>query len=144
MKSGTREIFSRLDSNISLLNGKVHLEDNAKINSEKTINILNLEIDTVYLSIRSANCLHKLKIKYVGDLVQFKESELLKVRNLGRKSLRELKEYVSDLGLSFGMKIQSRLSDGERKVIYYIISSIYRYFISQIYFSRELYYCIFY
>ena len=119
MKSEIKEKFSELDSNISLLNGKVHLEDNTKNYSEKTINILNLKINTLYLSVRSANCLHKMKIKYVGDLVQFKESELLKVRNLGRKSLRELKEYVSDLGLSFGMEIQSRLSDGEGKIIYY-------------------------
>ena len=62
MKSGIKERFSELDSNISLLNKKVNLEDNTKNVSEKVINNLFLTIDKLNLSVRSSNCLNKIKV----------------------------------------------------------------------------------
>ena len=54
---------------------------------------------------RSANCLQNANIKYIGELVQKSESEMLKTKNFGRKSLNEIKEILSSMGLSLGMKI---------------------------------------
>jgi DNA-directed RNA polymerase alpha subunit len=67
---------------------------------------LSLKIKNLYLSVRSANCLKIKKIMYVGDLVQFTESELLRTRNFGRKSLAEIKKKLAELDLSLGMEIE--------------------------------------
>ena len=57
------------------------------------------------LSVRSANCLKNANIQYIGQLVQRTEQEMLKTKNFGRKSLKEIKEVLSSMGLSLGMKI---------------------------------------
>lgn len=62
-------------------------------------------IDELELSVRSYNCLKNENIIYVGDLVIRTEGEMLKTANFGRKSLNELKENLSSMGLSFGMKL---------------------------------------
>lgn len=62
-------------------------------------------IDELELSVRSYNCLKNENISYVGDLVSRTEGEMLKTANFGRKSLNELKENLSSMGLSFGMKL---------------------------------------
>jgi DNA-directed RNA polymerase subunit alpha len=64
-------------------------------------------VDELELSVRSANCLANANIKYIGDLVQKTESEMLKTKNFGRKSLKEIKEILSEMGLSLGMKLDS-------------------------------------
>ncbi|MBQ5469381.1 MAG: DNA-directed RNA polymerase subunit alpha [Acetobacter sp.] len=62
-------------------------------------------IDELELSVRSANCLKNDKIVYIGDLVQKSEQEMLRTPNFGRKSLNEIKEVLSTMGLSLGMNI---------------------------------------
>ena len=62
-------------------------------------------VDELELSVRSANCLQNANIKYIGELVQKSESEMLKTKNFGRKSLKEIKEILAQMGLSLGMKI---------------------------------------
>jgi len=57
--------------------------------------------------VRAANCLQAANIKYIGDLVQKTEAEMLKTKNFGRKSLKEIKELLADMGLSLGMKLES-------------------------------------
>lgn len=57
------------------------------------------------LSVRSANCLKNADIKYIGELVQRTESEMLKTKNFGRKSLNEIKEILADMDLHLGMVI---------------------------------------
>jgi DNA-directed RNA polymerase subunit alpha len=57
------------------------------------------------LSVRAANCLKNANIKTIGDLVQRTESEMLRTKNFGRKSLNEIKEILSEMGLSLGMKV---------------------------------------
>jgi len=59
------------------------------------------------LSVRSANCLQNAGIKYIGELVQRSEAEMLKTKNFGRKSLNEIKEILHEMGLDFGMKIDN-------------------------------------
>jgi DNA-directed RNA polymerase subunit alpha len=59
------------------------------------------------LSVRSANCLQNADIKYIGELVQRTEAEMLKTKNFGRKSLNEIKEILREMGLDFGMRIDN-------------------------------------
>jgi DNA-directed RNA polymerase subunit alpha len=63
-------------------------------------------IDEIDLSVRSANCLENADIKYIGELIQKSEAELLRTKNFGRKSLQEIKDVVIDMGLSLGMKLE--------------------------------------
>jgi DNA-directed RNA polymerase subunit alpha len=67
---------------------------------------LLMKVEELELSVRSANCLKNDNIVYIGDLVQKAEHEMLKTPNFGRKSLNEIKEVLSQLGLSLGMKIE--------------------------------------
>ncbi|HSB20297.1 MAG TPA: DNA-directed RNA polymerase subunit alpha [Anaeromyxobacteraceae bacterium] len=64
-------------------------------------------VDELELSVRSANCLQNANIKTIGDLVQKSEAEMLKTKNFGRKSLKEIKEILAEMGLSLGMKLES-------------------------------------
>ncbi len=64
-------------------------------------------IDDLELTVRSANCLKAENIFYIGDLVQRTESDLLKAPNLGKKSLTEIKEILTQHDLSLGMKLDS-------------------------------------
>jgi DNA-directed RNA polymerase subunit alpha len=64
-------------------------------------------VDELELSVRSANCLQNANIKSIGDLVQKSEAEMLKTKNFGRKSLKEIKEILSEMGLSLGMKLEN-------------------------------------
>ncbi|MBI4411458.1 MAG: DNA-directed RNA polymerase subunit alpha [Deltaproteobacteria bacterium] len=72
----------------------------------KTNENLNRRVDELELSVRSANCLQNAAIKYIGELVQKSEGEMLKTKNFGRKSLNEIKEILAEMGLSLGMKIE--------------------------------------
>src|SRR5512146_893519 len=64
-------------------------------------------VDELELSVRSANCLQNANIKYIGELVQKTESEMLKTKNFGRKSLKEIKELLAEMGLQLGMKLDN-------------------------------------
>jgi len=64
-------------------------------------------VDELELSVRSANCLQNANIKYIGELVQKTESEMLKTKNFGRKSLKEIKEILAEMSLSLGMKLDN-------------------------------------
>lgn len=65
----------------------------------------NRPVDELELSVRSANCLQSANIRYIGELVQRTEAEMLKTKNFGRKSLKEIKEILSGMGLQLGMKL---------------------------------------
>jgi DNA-directed RNA polymerase subunit alpha len=64
-------------------------------------------VDELELSVRSANCLQQANIRTIGDLVQKTEAEMLKTKNFGRKSLKEIKEILGEMGLSLGMKLEN-------------------------------------
>jgi len=62
-------------------------------------------VDELEFSVRSQNCLQNADIKYIGELVQKTEQEMLKTKNFGRKSLNEIKEILHEMGLELGMKV---------------------------------------
>ncbi len=64
-------------------------------------------IDELELSVRSANCLENADIKFIGELVQKSEAEMLRTKNFGRKSLNEIKEILTVMGLTLGMKLDN-------------------------------------
>jgi DNA-directed RNA polymerase subunit alpha len=63
-------------------------------------------VDELELSVRSANCLQNANIRYIGELVQRTEAEMLKTKNFGRKSLNEIKEVLASMDLELGMAIE--------------------------------------
>jgi DNA-directed RNA polymerase subunit alpha len=66
---------------------------------------LNRSVDELELSVRSYNCLKNANIQTIGELVQKTESEMLRTKNFGRKSLNEIKEILTTMGLSLGMRV---------------------------------------
>jgi len=64
-------------------------------------------VEELELSVRSANCLKNADIRYIGDLVQKTEGEMLKTKNFGRKSLNEIKEILQEMELGLGMKLEN-------------------------------------
>lgn len=71
----------------------------------RTRRMLDKSVDELELSVRSSNCLRAAEIKSIGDLVQKSEAEMLKYRNFGRKSLKEIQDILGEMGLSFGMDL---------------------------------------
>jgi len=82
------------------------LEEVEEQREELNENLLR-PVSELELSVRSSNCLKKADIKYIGDLVQKTEIEMLKTKNFGRKSLNEIKEILNEMGLRFGMKLEN-------------------------------------
>ena len=64
------------------------------------------KVEELELSVRSANCLKNDNIVYIGDLVQKTEADMLRTPNFGRKSLNEIKEVLTNMGLHLGMKVE--------------------------------------
>ncbi len=73
----------------------------------KLKDLLGRSVDELELSVRSSNCLKNANIKTIGDLVTKSEAEMLKYRNFGRKSLNEIKEIITEMGLELGMSAES-------------------------------------
>ena len=77
--------------------------------NQKLKKLLNMSVNEIELSVRAANCLNNANITTVGQLAQKSEQEMLKYRNFGKKSLNEIKEKLTGLSLSLGMKFDSGL-----------------------------------
>ena len=73
---------------------------------QKLVENLGRSVDELELSVRSYNCLKNANIKTIGELVQRNEPEMLKTRNFGRKSLNEIKEILTSMGLGLGMDLE--------------------------------------
>ena len=69
---------------------------------------LNRSVEELELSVRSYNCLKNANIQTIGELIQKSEQEMLRTKNFGRKSLNEIKEILSNMGLSLGMRLDER------------------------------------
>jgi DNA-directed RNA polymerase subunit alpha len=74
---------------------------------EATYEKLGKSVDELELSVRSYNCLKNANIRTIGELVQKTEADMLKTKNFGRKSLNEIKEILSGMGLSLGMRLDN-------------------------------------
>lgn len=86
----------------SAMSEQVEEEEEAGVPNE----ILYKSIDELDLSVRALNCLKNANINLIGELVQKTESELLKTRNFGRKSLNEIKNVLTQMGLNLGMELK--------------------------------------
>ncbi|HVP37333.1 MAG TPA: DNA-directed RNA polymerase subunit alpha [Terriglobales bacterium] len=95
------QLFIKKDEVIEMAPEEVVDEEVLKIR-----NLLKTKVDDLELSVRSSNCLRAANIQTLEDLVKKTESEMLKYRNFGRKSLTELTNILSKLGLSFGMDVE--------------------------------------
>lgn len=74
---------------------------------EKVNENLLRSVDELDLSVRAENCLQAANIKYIGDLVLKTEADMLKTKNFGRKSLKEIKELLAEMGLTLGMRLDN-------------------------------------
>jgi DNA-directed RNA polymerase subunit alpha len=79
-------------------------EETADRGMDKAGDQLNRSVEELELSVRSYNCLKNANIQTIGELVQKTESEMLRTKNFGRKSLNEIKEILGTMGLALGMK----------------------------------------
>lgn len=95
-------IFINFDEDLEPQQSEESQEELDKINEN-----LYRTVEELELSVRSANCLKNAGIKFIGELVSKTEAEMLKTQNFGRKSLNEIKDILSDMGLTFGMKLDS-------------------------------------
>ncbi|WP_395947231.1 DNA-directed RNA polymerase subunit alpha [Caedibacter taeniospiralis] len=82
--------------------GRKFLQDAPEIDP-----LLLRPVEDLELTVRSANCLKAQNIRYLGDLVQLPESDLMRIPNLGRKSLNEIKAVLAERGLSLGVRIDN-------------------------------------
>jgi DNA-directed RNA polymerase subunit alpha len=98
------QLFIHLDEEIQIAEEKVEDEETVRIRQ-----LLKTRVDELELSVRSSNCLRAANIQTLSELVGKSESDMLKYRNFGRKSLNELNAILDELGLSFGMDISKYL-----------------------------------
>jgi DNA-directed RNA polymerase subunit alpha len=90
------------------------LDEPVSEEQEKLNENLDKSVDELELSVRSANCLQNASIRYIGELVQRSEAEMLKTKNFGRKSLKEIKEILAEMNLQLGMKLEGWESPAAR------------------------------
>lgn len=81
-------------------------EEEVDEKAEEIKKLLQMNVEELELSVRSSNCLRAADIKTLADLVQKSETEMLKYRNFGRKSLTELSQILQEMELGFGMDIE--------------------------------------
>jgi DNA-directed RNA polymerase subunit alpha len=93
-------VFINFDEEAELPDEPAHLEAGA-VNEN-----LYKPVEELELSVRAYNCLKNADIKFIGELVQRSEGEMLKTKNFGKKSLNEIKEVLHGMGLSLGMKVE--------------------------------------
>jgi len=80
------------------------MEEPTERSMDRISDQLNRSVEELELSVRSYNCLKNAGIQTIGELVQKSESEMLRTKNFGRKSLNEIKEILAGMGLALGMK----------------------------------------
>jgi DNA-directed RNA polymerase subunit alpha len=99
-------IFINFDEEPEIL-----LEKSQDEESDRMRELLNRSVDELELSVRSSNCLTSANIRTIGELVQKTEQEMLKQRNFGRKSLKEIQEILQGMNLHFGMDVSQWLGE---------------------------------
>jgi DNA-directed RNA polymerase subunit alpha len=102
------DVFVGYDKNAVEFEEVADKQDEEKVKMKK---LLNMSVNEIELSVRAANCLNNANITTVGQLAMKTESEMLKYRNFGKKSLNEIKEKLSSLGLNLGMTFEAGLID---------------------------------
>jgi DNA-directed RNA polymerase subunit alpha len=100
------DVFVNFDKDIVEFQESEKTVDPAR---EEMAKKLSISVNEIELSVRAANCLNNANITTVGELAQKSEAEMLKYRNFGKKSLNEIKQKLSELGLSLGMAFDAEL-----------------------------------
>lgn len=98
------EVFINIEGEFEPVQETIHDEK-----TERLRQLLKMRVDELELSVRSNNCLRAANIHSLADLVRNQESDMLKYKNFGRKSLIELNQVLSNLGLTFGMDVDKVL-----------------------------------
>jgi DNA-directed RNA polymerase subunit alpha len=93
------------------------VEDRQDDEKGKLKKLLNMSVNEIELSVRAANCLNNANITTVGQLAMKTEAEMLKYRNFGKKSLNEIKDKLTALGLSLGMNIDAALLEAPKEEV---------------------------
>ncbi len=96
------DVFNKLQKHSLIFEEEEEMEDTDR---EEIMSKLALRISDIELSVRSANCLSGADIEFIGELVVRAESEMLKFRNFGKKSLNEIKAKLSEMSLHLGMDL---------------------------------------
>jgi DNA-directed RNA polymerase subunit alpha len=104
------DVFVGYDKNAIEFEEVVDQKDDEKSRMKK---LLNMSVNEIELSVRAANCLNNANITTVGQLAIKSEAEMLKYRNFGKKSLNEIKDKLTGLGLSLGANIDASLIDSK-------------------------------
>src|SRR6266403_928558 len=102
------DVFVGYDKNAVEFEETVDKQDDEKMKLKK---LLNMSVNEIELSVRAANCLNNANITTVGQLAMKSEQEMLKYRNFGKKSLNEIKDKLTALGLALGMTFEPGLID---------------------------------
>jgi DNA-directed RNA polymerase subunit alpha len=111
------DVFVGYDKNAVEFEEVADKQDDEKAKMKK---LLNMSVNEIELSVRAANCLNNANITTVGQLAMKTEGEMLKYRNFGKKSLNEIKDKLSALGLSLGMNFEPELLEPpkeDRKIV---------------------------
>ena len=108
------DVFVGYDKNAVEFEEVADKQDEEKTKMKK---LLNMSVNEIELSVRAANCLNNANITTVGQLAMKTEQEMLKYRNFGKKSLNEIKEKLTGLGLSLGMSFEPGLIDGPKEEV---------------------------
>ncbi|HOW68782.1 MAG TPA: DNA-directed RNA polymerase subunit alpha, partial [Verrucomicrobiota bacterium] len=106
------DVFVGYDKNAVEFEEVREIQDDEHARMKK---LLSMSVNEIELSVRAANCLNNANITTVGQLAMKSESEMLKYRNFGKKSLNEIKEKLTALGLSLGMKFENELLEPPRE-----------------------------
>jgi DNA-directed RNA polymerase subunit alpha len=102
------DVFVGYDKNAVEFEEVADKQDDERARQKK---LYNMSVNEIELSVRAANCLNNANITTVGQLAMKTEAEMLKYRNFGKKSLNEIKEKLTSLGLGLGMNIDPSLLD---------------------------------
>ncbi len=106
------DVFVGYDKNAVEFEEVVDKQDEEKSKLKK---LLNMSVNEIELSVRAANCLNNANITTVGQLAMKSEQEMLKYRNFGKKSLNEIKDKLSALGLALGMTFEPGLLESAKE-----------------------------
>lgn len=99
--------YGHLDRDVPVEEEKEPSAEESEQQRQQMCENFNRPIDDLDLSVRSKNCLDAISLQTVGDLAKMSESELLKLRNFGKTSLKEIRKKLADMGLSLGLDIES-------------------------------------
>ena len=106
------DVFVGYDKNAIEFEQVETKQDDEKAKLKK---LLNMSVNEIELSVRAANCLNNANITSVGQLAMKTEAEMLKYRNFGKKSLNEIKDKLTGLGLSLGMTFDAALLEAPKE-----------------------------